>query len=168
MVRVLRDRVEEITLTEGTGNFDLAGATTSHVSFNSAVGTGPSFYYVCEGVSTPAEWEIGEGVLLAPTVLQRTRIIKSSNGNSAVSFSAGTKRIFLDVPAEAFQALQTYTHDQAVPSTTWTITHNLKKFPSVTVIDSAGTVTWGKVDYASEDVLSITFSSAFGGKAYLN
>ena len=67
----------------------------------------------------------------------------------------------------------TYTHNQNTTSNTWTITHNLNRFPSVTVVDSADTVVQGTVVYNSNKQLTITFFSggsalAFQGKAYLN
>lgn len=62
----------------------------------------------------------------------------------------------------------TYTHTQNSASATWTITHNLNCFPSVTVVDSAGSVVIGDVSYTNANTLVITFVAAFGGKAYLN
>ena len=62
----------------------------------------------------------------------------------------------------------TYTHTQASASSTWTITHNLNCFPSVTVVDSANTVVVGDIEYISANVVRVTFVAAFGGKAYLN
>jgi hypothetical protein len=67
----------------------------------------------------------------------------------------------------------TYTHNQNTTSNTWTITHNLNRFPSVTVVDSADTVVIGTVVYNSANQLTITFFAsgsavAFQGKAYLN
>ena len=67
----------------------------------------------------------------------------------------------------------TYTHNQSSVSNTWTITHNLNRFPSVTVVDSGNTVVEGTVVYNSNKQLTITFFSAgsplaFSGKAYLN
>ena len=62
----------------------------------------------------------------------------------------------------------TYTHNQIVPLSVWTITHNLKKYPSVTVVDSSGSVVVGDVKYLSENELQVSFSGAFAGKAYLN
>lgn len=61
-----------------------------------------------------------------------------------------------------------YHHQQASPSAEWTITHNLGKFPSVMVVDSAGTVVEGAVEYLDGNVLKVYFASAFGGDAYLN
>ena len=67
----------------------------------------------------------------------------------------------------------TYTHNQTSTSNTWVITHNLNRFPSVTVVDSAGSIVVGTVVYNSNKQLTITFFSsgsalAFQGKAYLN
>jgi hypothetical protein len=61
-----------------------------------------------------------------------------------------------------------YTYVQSSASTTWTITHNLNTYPSVTVVDSSGSVVSGDVQYLSENSLRITFSAQFAGKAYLN
>ncbi len=67
----------------------------------------------------------------------------------------------------------TYTYNQSSVSNTWTITHNLNRFPSVTVVDSADTIVYGTVVYNSANQLTITFfqggsALAFSGKAYLN
>lgn len=49
-----------------------------------------------------------------------------------------------------------------------TVTHNLNKYPSVTVIDSAGDEVEGSVDYLSLNQLTITFSAPFSGTAICN
>jgi hypothetical protein len=65
-------------------------------------------------------------------------------------------------------SFQYYVFNQNTPSTTWTITHNLGRRPSVTVVDSAGTVVIGEVTYTSDNALTIQFSAGFSGQAYLN
>ena len=67
----------------------------------------------------------------------------------------------------------TYTHNQSSVSNTWAITHNLNRFPSVTVVDTGNTVVIGTIVYNSVNQLTITFFAggnalAFQGKAYLN
>ena len=62
----------------------------------------------------------------------------------------------------------TFIFNQGVPSTTWNITHNLGKFPSITVIDTGNTVVTGEYNYTSNTNVILTFSAAFAGKAYLN
>lgn len=62
----------------------------------------------------------------------------------------------------------TYIHTQTTPKSTWEIDHNLGKFPSVTVVDSAGSVVYGNVDYEDKDHIKVTFNGNFSGHAYLN
>ena len=63
---------------------------------------------------------------------------------------------------------KSYVHTQSTSSSTWTITHNLNKYPAVSVIDSAGTEVMGDVLYMSTNKVKISFSGAFSGKAYFN
>lgn len=63
---------------------------------------------------------------------------------------------------------KTMVFSQSPASSEWVIEHNLGKFPSVTVVDSSGTVVYGDVFYISESKVVIKFSAAFIGKAYLN
>ena len=61
-----------------------------------------------------------------------------------------------------------FAHEQAVASAAWAITHNLGKYPSVTITDSAGDQVEGEVRYNGINALTLTFSAPFSGKAYLN
>jgi hypothetical protein len=58
-------------------------------------------------------------------------------------------------------------HTQASASATWTITHALGGRPSVTIVDSSSTVVIGDVVYNSDTSITINFSAAFSGFAYL-
>ncbi len=60
------------------------------------------------------------------------------------------------------------THVQASAADLWLVAHNLGKRPSVTVVDSAGDPVEGMVSYTDSSNLTITFSAAFSGEAYLN
>lgn len=61
-----------------------------------------------------------------------------------------------------------YKHTQIQASKTWNIKHNLKKIPSVTVIDSGGNEVIGNIKHLSENELTISFSYEFSGSAILN
>lgn len=61
-----------------------------------------------------------------------------------------------------------YVFNQGVASSVWNITHNLGKFPSVTVVDSSGREVIGDVQHLTINTLTINFSSGFAGKAYMN
>ena len=100
MAFALNDRVKETSTTTGTGTFDLAGAETGFESFVSGVGNGNSTYYAISNDGT-AEFEVGIGTVTdaTPDTLSRTTIISSSNSDSLVDFSAGTKTVFCTLPA---------------------------------------------------------------------
>ena len=61
-----------------------------------------------------------------------------------------------------------YTHTQGAASDTWTINHNLGFYPNLTVVDSSGTIYEGEIAYTNTVSLTVTFSAAFSGKAYLS
>tara|TARA_R100001463_G_scaffold31276_5_gene70750 strand:- start:1493 stop:2554 length:1062 start_codon:yes stop_codon:yes gene_type:complete len=100
MALVLNDRVKESTTTTGTGTISLGGALTNFESFVSAIGDGNTTYYAIVNRSS-AEFEIGLGTITDadPDTLARNTIISSSNSDSAVNFSAGTKDVFCTLPA---------------------------------------------------------------------
>ena len=100
MAFVIADRVRETTTTTGTGSVTLAGAYTSFQSFSAAIGNGNSTYYTISNPTTN-EWEVGIGTYTSGTnSLSRTTVLASSNAGSLVSFSAGTKDVFVTQPAE--------------------------------------------------------------------
>jgi hypothetical protein len=61
-----------------------------------------------------------------------------------------------------------YEYTQIMPDDTWVITHTLNKKPSVTVVNSAGEVVIGSIQYQSDSQVTVFFGGAFSGKAYLN
>lgn len=98
MALVLADRVKETTTTTGTGTITLEGAATGFQSF-AAVGNANSTYYCIVGQGT-SEWEVGIGTYTSSgTTLSRTTVLASSNTGSLVSFSAGTKDVFVTYPS---------------------------------------------------------------------
>ena len=97
MAFVINDRVKETTTTTGTGAFALGGAVQGFETFSSAIGNSNTTYYAIELPGT-TEFEVGRGTVSAGQ-LARTEIISSSNSDSAVDFSAGTKIVFCTLPA---------------------------------------------------------------------
>jgi hypothetical protein len=57
---------------------------------------------------------------------------------------------------------------QNTPSDTWSVTHNLNKYPSVLVRDSAGSIIEGECNYDTLNTMTLTFSAPFSGFAELN
>jgi hypothetical protein len=99
MALVVKDRVRETTTTTGTGTITLGGAATGFQSF-SVIGDSNTTFYTIQLANTN-EWEVGVGTYTSSgTTLSRDTILESSNGGSAVNFSAGTKDVFVTYPAE--------------------------------------------------------------------
>jgi hypothetical protein len=61
-----------------------------------------------------------------------------------------------------------YIHEQGVVSAVWTVQHNLNKYPSVTVVDSAENEIIAEVEYLDKNTVKITMSGESKGRAYLN
>ena len=61
-----------------------------------------------------------------------------------------------------------YIYSQNSASKVWIIEHNLNKYPSVSVVDSANNVVLGDITYLNKNSLKLEFIGAFSGKAYLN
>jgi len=98
MPLVVADRVKETTSTAGTGTLTLAGAATGFQSF-SVIGNANQTYYTIAGQGT-SEWEVGIGTYTASgTTLSRDSVLSSSASGAKVSFSAGTKDVFVVYPS---------------------------------------------------------------------
>lgn len=88
-----------------------------------------------------------------------------SNG----SFSEDAHYIFSEfVNPSSDEGDKNFVFSQAVASATWTVQHDLNKFPSCTMVLSTGQQGYGDVTFVDENNLTITFASAESGKAYIN
>ena len=99
MALVVNDRVKETSTTTGTGTLNLAGAVAGFETFVAGIGNSNTTYYSI--VNENGEFEVGLGTVTdaTPDTLARTTVISSSNSDSAVNFSAGTKDVFCTLPA---------------------------------------------------------------------
>lgn len=93
-------------------------------------------------------------------------VILSSDSQVVVSGDPQTSATVASTTAIVNQV--TYVHTQGSASSSWTITHNLGRRPSVTIVDSGGNVQIGEVLYTSDNEITVSFAAAFGGYAYLN
>ena len=100
MALVVNDRVKETSTSTGTGTIDLDGAVTGFETFVAGIADSNTTYYAIFHQGT-TEWEVGLGTVTdaTPDTLARTTVITSSNSDSAVSFTAGTKDVFCTLPA---------------------------------------------------------------------
>lgn len=106
MALVVKDRVKESTITTGTADFLLGGASSGFQTF-AVIGNGNSTYYAVADQAN-GDWEVGIGTYstTGPT-LTRDTVLESSNSGSKVVFAAGTKEVFCTYPAERSVYLDT-------------------------------------------------------------
>lgn len=103
MTFLLKDRVQEVSSTTGTGDFVLGGAPQGFSDFSAAFADGDTTWYAA--VLDDA-WEVGVGTYIAGTnTLERTTILASTNANAKVAFGAGLKFVFVTLPATFAQTL---------------------------------------------------------------
>jgi hypothetical protein len=100
MALVIADRVLETSSTTGTGTLSLNGATAGYQGFAAAVGNLNTTYYTITFESA-GEWEVGIGTYTTSgSTLSRDTVLDSSNSGSLVTFSAGTKQVFVTYPGD--------------------------------------------------------------------
>ena len=100
MALVVKDRVKETTTSTGTGAISLAGAQPNFRTFASVLSNADTTYYAIID-NTNLAFEVGLGTYATSgNTITRTTVLSSSNSNSAVDFSAGTKDVLLTYPAD--------------------------------------------------------------------
>ena len=110
--------------------------------------------YINFGITiTPTEL-LGSVVMLLPII----------SNNTFVSYQ---KQIYT-IDLSAIVTDKYYRHTQGISASVWNVKHNLNKYPSVTVLDSAGTLVHGQVSYTDNNNIILTFSAAFSGTAEIN
>ena len=100
MTLLIKDRVQEITSSGGTGPILLGTSfIAGYVDIGTAIGNGNTTPYVITDTINNV-YEIGVGqYILANTSLLRLQVLASSNANALVNFAIGPKNVFVDVPA---------------------------------------------------------------------
>ena len=61
-----------------------------------------------------------------------------------------------------------YSHIQDVPSTLWTVSHNLNKIPSVTILNNSGEEIYADINVINNNTIQILFTMSIAGKAICN
>jgi hypothetical protein len=100
-------------------------------------------------------------LIVTQTILQGPKGAKGDTGDTGLQGPQGEQ-------GEPGTGDAFYLHDQMIAASTWTITHNLNKYPSVTIVTSAGDEVEGDVSFPTINTVTLNFSASFSGKAYLN
>lgn len=105
--------------------------------------------------------EIENGTVVAGSVNENGELVLTRHDGT--SFIAGNVK---GPPGANSNAGKT--HIQAIASDTWLITHAFPYQPSVTIVDTGGSVVEGDVVYTSSQTITVSFAAAFSGSAYLS
>lgn len=105
---MLADLVEQQTTTTGTGTYTVSGSVTGRRTFADALATNDVVPYVC--TDDAGAFESGLGTWDDIGTLARTVVMASSNAGAAVSWAAGTKRIYV-TPHAGVNALAQQKHN---------------------------------------------------------
>lgn len=115
---VLANRVKDTTTTTGTGTVTLSGtAPLGYQTFGAGIGNGNTTYYT---ITAGSEWEVGIGTYSStgPTLSRDTVLSSSAGGTTKVTFSAGTKDVFVTLPSERINVF----YPQNIQSSNYTLT----------------------------------------------
>jgi len=153
MAFVTSDHVRDTSTTAGSGAFSVSGtAPTGYRTFSAVLSVSDTFYYSIQH-QTLNEWEVGLGTYTSANVFLRTTVYSSSNAGSAVTFSAGTKDVFITMAAS--RSLQIDSVGNVTPS--------IGNYTRTTITATAGQTSFSAtytVNYAEVYVNGILLNSA--------
>lgn len=161
---VVADLVFETTTTTGTNPFSLGGAVTGYRSFGSVMSDQDTCLYLAQAITSGVPngpWEVGIGTYnLSTNSLTRTQVLKSSNGNAAVVFAAGTTNVYLTEPAAVLWNKGVF--NVGLSGSAITIDWSNGRYQMVT-LTAACTITFANSMLCPEGVLEI-YQDATGGR----
>ncbi len=99
---------------------------------------------------------------------KRKEGMQAFSQDTSVLYTLGTDLVTWTVTMVPNSSVPTTVFNQIISSATWSIGHNLNKFPSVTVTDSIDRIIVGDVSYVDANNITISFTAPFSGQVFLN
>ncbi len=154
------DRVKDTSTTTGTGPFTVSGtAPTGFQTFDDKFGGGgyTSNNQFPVTVDGGANWVTGYGHLSDAVTVVIDTITDSSNGGSAVTFPAGIKDVYADVPAAFFNGTLAWTKVKTVDFTEWNTAIgagalDVVEFPTGTIIHDVVAISSDDFDDSADPI----------------
>lgn len=105
-------------------------------------------------------------------VTSTLKVVTDGEGNDSALAISTTEISVAGVSSttwnQAAKQASGFVYTQNTPASVWSVTHNLGKRPSVTIVDTGENVVIGEVKYTDNNSVVLTFTAAFSGKAYFN
>lgn len=126
---------------------------------------------ISEGVNFDALFQIDGGAMwgtIGGNIQEQTDLIElldekvnSIEGQGVINTTRIDDRVII--------TSTTFVFEQAIATDTWVINHNLNKFPSIYVVDTAGHSQMpDDIEVNDMNTITVRFLAAFSGFAYLN
>jgi hypothetical protein len=156
---------------------DEAAATAQYYAENVKFGMVPQYFAAADWVANDGMYQLSYQYDVVASVYKKNGSNYELMTNIDIIAGSGTVTIVSNAAFEGYVLLvnnaektedKTFVFEQGVVSATWQITHNLNKYPSVTVVDTADNVIHPAVKYIDDNSCVVTFNAATKGKAYLN
>ena len=133
---------------------------TQIVQVQIEVGIGANAY-IFYGDTLTGTGTVRDPVNIAPEIMDTIdNSVQAVNGVGNITVTRTNNTIVISETAFVFE--------MAIASTDWVIQHNLNKYPSITVVDSANNIVEGAVEYIDKNNVEIHLNAPFKGTAYLN
>lgn len=172
-------RVQETTLTTGTGNYASSGIAPAGFQTVNGSGWFSNGDLVPMVITDGTDWEAGLYTFNAPTTFVRTLVWESSNAGSAIDWPSGTKRMFCTAIGSFTDMINrrhnlSATVDPAITDdnqtgyfvgSIWVNTTDASVF--VCLDPSTGAAVWVRVAASNTVKMNATGGAAVAGKATL-
>lgn len=114
----------------------------------------------------PAATTVQSGLMTAASLVKLNGVATSAS-RVGTSLTNGNIKVN-DVETKVYRP-ETFTHSQSTAATLWTVNHNQTRFPAIIVVDVDGYVIQPlRIRYVSNNQITVEFSSATAGSAYIN